>query len=315
MEKIFKKICRMSQKELKNYVAQRLTATHEKVITRDGFVYAPGKFPVLLVAHMDTVHKKLPTVIKYDQKTKSLSSPEGIGGDDRCGVAMVLEVVKKYNCSVLFCEDEEIGGVGAEKFTKSKIAEGLEFNYIIEFDRKGSNDAVFYDCDNEDFEKFITKEFYKTAWGSFSDISTLAPFLKCAAVNLSCGYYNAHTTREYVVLHEMERSVEEACKILERTTEADKFEYIEAQYYYPSRIGGSSYGYWGGEYDDRYFAGEYDAENYYMIEYVDYDGEQDWADLWAVSEAEAVGKFLMANPRLSYVDIIDVLEERTSVYR
>ena len=257
---LFESICNMSQKKLKGYVATELRKTYSDVYMGDGYVYAQGTFPVLLVAHLDTVHKKLPGVILYDVDDDAYSSPNGIGGDDRCGVYMIFQVIEKFNCSVLFCEDEEIGGIGAKKFIETDLAKELKFNYAIEFDRKNGKDAVFYDCDNEDFEEFITKEFYSTAWGSFSDISTLAPFLGCAAVNLSCGYYNAHTEKEYVVAKEMDASIEAACKILERTTEEDKFEYIEATYknYYDYGYGGYAYGYGYGGYGKRYSSYEND---------------------------------------------------------
>lgn len=282
---MFEKICRMSQKDLKKFVANKLKETHNKVIVDDGYVFAKGDFPVLLVAHLDTVHKELPREIHYDTNIGSLSSPQGIGGDDRCGVYMVLEVIKQFNCSVLFCEDEEIGGVGAEKFTRTKLAKSLEFNYMIEFDRKGSNDAVFYNCANEDFEKFITKDFYKTAWGSFSDISVLAPFFGCAAVNLSCGYYNAHTTNEYVVVTEMDESIYYACKILERTNVNEQFEYIEA--------------YHGSVWDDWVY-----EEKVYLIEWYDKKKRQDeWAEIEAMSKEEAVGKFCMAHPDVPYGEL------------
>ena len=285
----FKNICQMSQKSLKKYVTKELNKKYTKVINGDGYVYAQGEFPVLLVAHLDTVHKNLPTIIHYDTNKQVLSSPYGIGGDDRCGVYMIFETIKKYNCSVLFCEDEEIGAKGAEKFIKTKLAKELEFNYIIEFDRRGSNDAVFYDCDNEDFERFITKDFFKTAWGSFSDISVLAPFLKCAAVNLSCGYYEAHTNKEYVVLPEMKKSIEEACKILERTTEKDKFEYIEAKVY-------GNYGIWN----------DVIVDDCWYVQYIDENNEEEWVEVYATSKIEAIGKFCMAYPSIPYMDIIDV---------
>lgn len=304
----FIKICKMSQKGLKKYVTNELKKTHTDITNGDGFVYAQGKFPVLLVAHLDTVHDVLPGMILYDVEKNAVSSPNGIGGDDRCGIYMILEVVKRFNCSVLFCEDEEVGMVGATKFIKTDLARKLEFNYIIEFDRRGSNDAVFYDCANDEFEDFITKEFYETAYGSFSDISTIAPFLGVAAVNLSCGYYSAHTKNEYVILPEMERSMEEACKILERTTENDKFEYIESKYSYG---GWSGYNYDG--YDDYYnyydyysSYSKYFGNNYYIIEYVNEKGETDWFDTYANSEPEAIGKFLMVHRYITYDDIIDV---------
>ena len=281
---MFRKLCKMSQRDLKKFLADALKSTHSKVISADGYVYAKGTLPVLLVAHLDTVHEHLPTTIFYDKKSNSLSSPQGIGGDDRCGVYMILEVIKKYNCSVLFCEDEESGGVGATKFTDSKLAKGLEFNYMIEFDRQGRNDAVFYHCDNEEFEKFITKDYFKTAWGTFSDISILAPYFGCAAVNLSCGYYKPHTKNEYVVLSEMDESIYAACRILERTTENDKFEYIESYL---------------GTYLDYL-----DEDREYYIEYMDKKTKQyKWSIIRASSRIAAVGRFCMDHPDIPYADM------------
>ena len=289
--KNFAKILRKTQPELKAYLNERLQSEGRKVINKDGFIYSQGKLPILLVAHLDTVHKEVPKEIFYDDNSKTLSSPQGIGGDDRCGVYMILQVIKKFDCSVLFCEDEEIGAKGAQKFIDSKHSKGLEFNYIIEFDRKGKNDAVFYDCDNPEFEEFITKEFFTTAWGSFSDISWLAPALGCAAVNLSCGYYNAHTLNEYIVIPEMEDSIDAACKIIEHTTETDKFEYIEAK---PTYKG--AYGY----YDDWYL------DECFMIEYFDEKSKVEYFETLALSEDEAIGKFLREHTNLCYNDILDV---------
>ena len=75
---------------------------------------------------------------------------------------------------------------------------------IIEIDRRGSNDAVFYQCANIDFEKYIIGKGFKTAQGSFSDILLIAPKLSIAAVNLSSGYYNAHSLHEYIIRSELE---------------------------------------------------------------------------------------------------------------
>lgn len=289
----FANICKMSQNQLKAYVTTELAKTHHRVIAEDGFVYAKGEIPVLLVAHLDTVHKSLPTEIYYDDMTNALSSPQGIGGDDRCGVYMILKIVQMYNCSVLFCEDEEVGGRGADKFTDTDYAEPRQFNYIIEFDRQGKNDAVFYDCDNPEFEKFITEDYYKTAMGTFSDISVLAPYLGVAAVNLSCGYYKAHTTDEYVVISQMEASIREACRILDRTTEETKFEYIESK----------TATKWGDWYDSLSY------DEYYMIEYINEAGHTDIYEVFALSEAEALGMFFMEHPTLSFQSIEGVYSE------
>lgn len=300
MNKEFEKICRMSQKSLKNHVKKKLQMRYEEVIVDDGFVYAQGNFPVLLVAHLDTVHSKLPNMILYDKDQNTVSSPNGIGGDDRCGVYMIFEIIKKFNCSVLFCEDEEDGGIGANKFVKTDLARTLDFNYIIEFDRANANDAVFYSCDNYDFEKFITRDFYKINYGTYSDICDIAPVIGCAAVNLSCGYYKAHTKDEYVVLSDMENSIKAACDILARTTQNDKFEYVE---YF-------EYGAWNG-YGYNGFI-DYNDQVYYLIQYISEHGVEEWYETFARSKAEAVGHFVMDNPKVSYENIIDVCVDKNT---
>ena len=98
-------------------------------------------------------------------------------------------------------------------------------NYIIEFDRKGNNDAVFYDCDNHDFTKFVESFGFEENYGSFSDISVIAPALGVAAVNLSSGYYNPHQTHEYVSLYDMHSIIDRAEKML--LAESKQFEYVK----------------------------------------------------------------------------------------
>lgn len=296
MNKEFIRILKKTQPELKKYVAKELKKHYNDVTIADGFVFAQGTFPVLLVAHLDTVHETKPKMIVVTGDKDIISSPEGIGGDDRCGVYMIFEVIKKYNCSVLFCEDEEIGGIGAHKFTKSTVAQGLDINYIIEFDRKGKNDAVFYDCDNVEFEQFITEKFYKTEYGTFSDISIIAPHLGVAAVNLSCGYYNAHTKSEYIVISEMRASINATCDILASTTDENKYIYVEAMSMRDSYFGDI----WG-EYD-------YD-EQYFLFEYADENGVERWEEIYATNRDEAVGVFCRNNPRIPYVNIISIYDE------
>lgn len=225
--KSFEDICKMTQPEVKSYMHKYLVSNKYSVVNRDGFLYAAGDIPVMLVAHMDTVH---PSVCKnIIEQNGRLSSPQGIGGDDRCGIFMIMNIIKKLHCSVLLCEDEEVGGIGAKKFISSDYAKEVDVNYIIELDRKGSCDAVFYSCDNKEFKEFICDTIgFKEAFGSFSDISVLAPALKTAAVNLSCGYYNAHTMNEYVMYDEMMDVIDAVMGLI--PVESQKFEYVEKKY-------------------------------------------------------------------------------------
>lgn len=240
--KTFEDICKMTQPEVKAYMKSYLSSHKYNVVDEDGFLYAKGTVPVLLVAHMDTVHKvQCKDIINVKGK---MSSPQGIGGDDRCGVFIIANLVKELNCSVLLCEDEEKGGVGARKFTNakyeitddkgnkvvSKYIDHLDVNFMVEFDRRGNNDAVFYSCDNKEFIDFVEDMTnFKFAHGSYSDISTLMPAAKLSAVNLSCGYYNAHQTNEYVIYDEMMDTIEAAKSLIKEKCEKP-FEYVAKKY-------------------------------------------------------------------------------------
>lgn len=282
-------ICRMSQTDLKKYVRLKLKKRYSEVVSGDGYVFAKGTFPVLLVAHLDTVHKELPKRIVFNGN--KMSSPQGIGGDDRCGVYAILQLMYKHDCSILFCEDEEIGCVGTRKFIDTELASALEFNYIIELDRKGKTDAVFYECDNPEFEEFITKEYFKTSYGTLSDISYLAPELGCAAVNLSCGYYNAHTVNEYIMTDELDKTIEQVDRLLARTTDDDKFEYIESEYGWYDW-----YGYRNSSQNN------YSTDLYYIM-YLGKDGSYNDYEIYASTLEEAVGTFLMDYPHRCFADL------------
>lgn len=223
----FEEIVRKSQKALKKVLISELTRMGYRTKTKKGFIYAKGRLPVMLVAHMDTVHKMTVKTICYSKDGNIIMSPEGIGGDDRAGIYMILQIIKKHRCHVLFCEDEETGGIGAQEFAESNIRP--EINYMVELDRRGSNDAVFYDCDNREFTEFVTGFGFEENMGSFSDISVVAPALKIAAVNISAGYYCEHSRHEYVDLRVIEKNIGLVGRMV--SSPSEKFEYIEAVYF------------------------------------------------------------------------------------
>lgn len=212
----------LSQSRLKKKLYRELRSMAYRPMSRKGFLYAQGVIPVLLIAHLDTVHNSNVKTICRSDCGDILMSPQGIGGDDRAGVYMILEILKTHKCHVLFCEDEECGAVGAHMFVCSGIRPDV--NYIIELDRKGATDAVFYECDNDGFSKFILSFGFVEADGSFSDISVLAPALKIAAVNLSAGYFNAHTIGESIDLSIVRTNIEKIRNMLD--TPSPFFKYI-----------------------------------------------------------------------------------------
>lgn len=223
----FETILQMRQKELKHALSEELRRIGYSVQKSGGYLYAPGEVPVLLIAHLDTVHQQPPTILCYSENGRFLMSPYGIGGDDRAGVYMVLQIIRSARCHVLFCEDEETGGNGAREFVKSDIRPAV--NYLVELDRRGANDAVFYGCDNPDFTDFVCGFGFAEADGSFSDISIIAPKLKTAAVNISAGYYNEHRLHEYIDLEAMRHNIARISQMAEMPTE---------HFIYRKRLGG-----------------------------------------------------------------------------
>jgi di/tripeptidase len=222
--------CLPEQMILKVILTDELKAMGREVISQDGFIYSPGSHSVLLVAHMDTVHERysgMPTDIYIDKSDPAcplgvLRSERGVGGDDRCGVYIVMEVIKRLDCHVLFCEDEEKSGIGASRFCQSGISPDVQF--IVEFDRQGSDDAVYYGCSNNDFVQFVESYGFKERHGSFSDISIIAPHLGIAAVNLSSGFYNAHSVDEFIRLDDIEPIIDRAIPLIADVSR--RYEYV-----------------------------------------------------------------------------------------
>lgn len=261
-------ICKMSQEKLKRFLVRKLREYYNKedIYARDGFLFATGDIPVMLTAHMDTVHDEpikdyyewTETQKKKDKKEYDvhvLSSPQGIGGDDRCGIWAILQILSLgYKPYILFNEDEEIGCVGAKKFCKNNdlvekcIDKGIKF--IVEMDRKNQHDLVFYSCDNREFIYWCEEV---TGWlenfGSCSDISYLAPEIGCAAVNLSCGYYDEHRTWHTVIIEEMFNTMATCIKLIEASEKVEIFEYVEKKSYYNSKYY-SKYSYYDDDDDD-----------------------------------------------------------------
>lgn len=320
----FEKLCQMTQKGLKKYLEHVLKSAGRETINNDGYLYSKGNVPVMLIAHMDTVHKELPREFIYTEHSNIISSPQGIGGDDRCGVYMILEIIKELNCHVLFLEDEEIGCVGADSFAldvEKKILEDINVNYLIEFDRRNGRDAVYYDLDNKEFEEFITKAsngHFKTAIGSCSDICSVAPALNVAAVNLSCGYYKEHTLEHTVNRKEMETNIEMA-KMIIKTEVAKPFEWKEKVYStkwdkwfdYKGSSNNPYYDYWDDNYGYSYNGYKKDKNvpltNEYEIYFIDEDGTEATDYFEAVSEEEALGLFFMNHVYTRYYDVYHVI--------
>lgn len=228
---LYKQICSMRQDGLKKSLSEMLKEKYKEVIETDKYIYAIGNIPITLVAHMDTVFHFPPREFFYDREANVVWSPEGAGADDRAGIFAILFILKShFRPSIIFTTDEEKGCIGADGLAYDIPMALTETKYVIQLDRRGKEDCVFYDCDNKDFEKYVEKFGFKTAIGSFSDISVICPTWKIAGVNLSVGYFDEHTSSERLYVSYLFSTISKVIRMLNDAENSPIFEYIENPY-------------------------------------------------------------------------------------
>lgn len=228
-------ILRKTQPELHKYLRERLTEFYPTtVISEDTYLFAEGNIPILLVAHLDTVYPdttRASMMIYFDQKQKVMWSPDGLGADDRAGVILILRLLENgYRPHVLFTHDEECGGMGAIDFTFSKHRPKVDIKYMIQLDRMGYDDCVFYSCENDAFTDYIASFGFVPTFGTFSDISILMPYMQIAGVNLSVGYMDEHSYGEHWNLNWASETYDKVAAMLSCPPHS-QFQYVEKDNY------------------------------------------------------------------------------------
>jgi len=111
--------------------------------------------------------------------------------DDRLGVYTILDLMPSLGVKMdaLLTDDEEIG-----RSTASLFATDKQYNWIVEFDRRGTG-AVMYEYD------FPCHDYFDIERGTFSDICELE-HLGCQGINIGVAYHKEHTTRCHMVLED-----------------------------------------------------------------------------------------------------------------
>jgi hypothetical protein len=204
---------------------------HNIKMTKD-YIFAEGDIPIALVAHLDTVFEKPVRTLYYDERKNVMWSPDGLGADDRAGVFAIVKILMKgYRPHIIFTTDEEKGCLGAEALVKDFLISPFKMRYIIQLDRRGTNDCVFYDCANEKFTNYVSSFGFVENFGSFSDISVICPAWKIAGVNLSVGYEDEHTYIETLHITPFLATIDKVCKMLEDVND-EFFVYVSNPYSY-----------------------------------------------------------------------------------
>ncbi|MFO8019108.1 MAG: hypothetical protein R6U96_10765, partial [Promethearchaeia archaeon] len=182
---------------------------------RKGNIYSlsnPGA--PLLSAHMDTKPflTEKGNMYPITISDGKISGTDIIGGDDKCGIYLILEMLKHrpQDINFLISVEEEDSRKGVKAFMKDHGDEVAQLPYALVLDRHGSRDIL---CTQNRYGVLafesrlaqIGKQFgYSPARGLLSDADILCYQISCA--NLSVGYYNAHDTDEYIILDDLKNA-------------------------------------------------------------------------------------------------------------
>ena len=194
-----------------------------------------GRFFPCLVAHMDTVHsrqipfieanKKIPLQTEVVNGNHLIFAEDfGLGGDDKAGIVIALTIMEMLPvCKAVFFVEEEIGCGGSEV---AELSWFRDVGYIIAFDAPGRNSAS-WSCggellfDKTFYEKFLRELGNKHGLTNFeahpyTDVMMLRMNTCLACMNFSAGYYNHHTSIEYVLAEDMDQAVAMGLHLINR---------------------------------------------------------------------------------------------------
>lgn len=186
-----------------------------------------GEYYPTLVAHYDTVHDIVDdyTVHRYRDKETRLcyTSPTGIGGDDKVGLAIGLWLlINKPTLKAVFTVGEESGCFGVDGLLEPE-AQFADSGYLIEPDRRGSTDRILsymgQQTASDAFCEIVRScsPNYHDAEGLITDIFAIRELgIELSAMNLSCGYYKPHLSTEYIRYGEVKRALTVVSDIIDK---------------------------------------------------------------------------------------------------
>lgn len=193
-----------------------------------------------VVAHTDTVHE-IDTINIYrvdlpnyqgeiKEGLMSLNDKgiqTGIGGDDKAGIFACLVLLQEIpNIKVAFFVSEETGchgsSVADDEFFKN-VGYSIQFdapeNWMVSEFLMGvklfNRDSEFFRvCDEVINVTFKGRQKYGSH--PYTDVLMLRKKYDFQCINFSIGYYNYHTSKEYVIIDEVYSGIETGRRIIEK---------------------------------------------------------------------------------------------------
>ena len=252
------------EEDMVEYICNELDSIEGVTYYRDDMmnIYATkgdleeGEYYPMFIAHTDTVHTKIDKIVVKEEKLirpdtfgKSFGddkvdclkaytedgSPTGIGGDDKCGIFICLELLKQLDkVKIGLFVSEETGCHGSSKCDENFLQ---DVGYITQYDAPGNHliseicsGVRLFERDSEFFIKSL--DIITTCFGNemliqshpYTDISQLKKKIDVSCINISCGYYNMHSNQEFISIDDVCRAIEVG-KNMVNTLGYKKYEY------------------------------------------------------------------------------------------
>jgi len=202
---LFRLCFTVPQEQFLEYIQEVLHQAGIDASEIDGnLVYLTDSTKPIFSAHLDIVGNDFSNPLVFKGNTVKRQGAI-LGADDRAGVYAILKNIHKIDNFIL-CRDEEIGAVGSKVLIKiPEFTEQIaQHPCVIVLDRKGNSDIISTNnsyCEKDLVEAVqIVLPNYSVATGSFSDANSFREYVPC--VNLSVGYYSAHSANEYLNIEE-----------------------------------------------------------------------------------------------------------------
>lgn len=211
------------------------------------------KHRTLFTAHTDSVHRSEGTqelaAIEGPNKEKLIITTNGecLGADDAAGVAVMLHMIEAGVAGAYaFFVGEEVGCVGSKFFVQEHADFLEEFDHAIAFDRRSTTSIITHQMNgrgcSDVFAEALAGElsgdvlmFMPDDTGIYTDTAHFTHIIP-ECTNVSVGYMNEHTEREYLDLQHVKDLSEQLVKVdfsllpVERDPSVQEFDYMRTDY-------------------------------------------------------------------------------------
>lgn len=172
-----------------------------------------GKSTVMWTAHIDTMHRnntkepdRLTQEVWVDEEGMAFvtDKEDCLGADDGAGVWLLLEMIKA-DCAgtYVFFRGEEKGCWGSSRVAVHHEAWLTGFTHAIAFDRRGTKSIITHQTGSRacsdafalQFSALLNMEHEADPTGVYTDTAEFMSLIP-ECVNVSCGYYSEHSSKE-----------------------------------------------------------------------------------------------------------------------